>query len=50
VSKCDDEVERAKMMECGYVDWAEGGSWLKEICISCRSCVDYAGLTEMYGR
>jgi len=46
----DDEVERAKMMECGYVDWAEGGSWLKEIRISCRSCVDYAGLTEMYGR
>jgi hypothetical protein len=26
VSKCDDEVERAEVVECGYVDWAEGGS------------------------
>jgi hypothetical protein len=26
ISKCDDEVERAEVVECRYVDWAEGGS------------------------
>jgi len=31
VSKCDDEVEGAEVVECGYVDWAERRSWLKEI-------------------
>jgi len=45
VSKGDTEVERAEVVECGYVDWAEGGGW-RIVISDCRGMLNEL-LTEM---